>query len=105
MLKADTHTISSEHHSDKNIWCLTQRQLCDLECILNGAFAPLTGFLDEENYYSVCKDMRLTQGCLWPMPITLDVSEGFAARLQIGDQIVLTNDENTPLATLTLRSK
>ncbi|MGV3739841.1 MAG: bifunctional sulfate adenylyltransferase/adenylylsulfate kinase [Gammaproteobacteria bacterium] len=98
-------TILPDNWLGKNILCLTKRQLCDLECILNGAFAPLTGFLNEDDYRSVCKTMRLTNGALWPMPITLDVSETFATQVQLGEQIVLTNDENTPLALLTVSSK
>lgn len=87
------------------VLCLTKRQLCDLECLLNGAFAPLDGFLDYEEYHSVCNTMRLSDGSLWPMPITLDVSADFATQIHIGEQVVLTNDENTPLALLTVSSK
>ncbi|MDF1684326.1 MAG: bifunctional sulfate adenylyltransferase/adenylylsulfate kinase [Legionellaceae bacterium] len=90
----------------KNIkyWTLTQRQLCDLECLLNGAFAPLNGFLDEADYDSVCETMRLQDGRLWPMPITLDISDAFAAQCCIGDLIVLVDNENTPLASLNISS-
>ena len=52
---------------------LTQRQLCDLELLLNGGFSPLTGFMNQADYQSVCKDMRLADGTVWPMPINLDV--------------------------------
>jgi sulfate adenylyltransferase len=84
---------------------LTKRQLCDLECLLNGAFAPLTGFLNEGDYDAVCQTMRLSDGTLWPMPITLDVSESFAASVILGESILLADDENTPLAVLTVASK
>ena len=96
----------SPDHSekDKKYWCLSKRQLCDVECLLNGAYLPLTGFLDVSDSTSVCTNMRLTDGSLWPMPITLDVSESFAASLQLGEKIILTNDENTPLALLSLTS-
>lgn len=90
---------------EKTVLRLTKRQLCDLECLLNGTFAPLTGFLNREDYHSVCKNMRLADGRLWPMPITLDVSESFANKVQLGEPILLTNDENTPLAMLTVSSK
>ncbi|KAI1445229.1 putative sulfate adenylyltransferase [Annulohypoxylon stygium] len=54
---------------------LTERQLCDLELILNGGFSPLEGFMNEADYSGVVKDNRLADGVLFSMPITLDVSE------------------------------
>jgi len=54
---------------------LTQKQLCDLELILDGSFKPLKGFLTQKDYSSVIDKMRLSDGSLWPIPITLDLSE------------------------------
>jgi sulfate adenylyltransferase len=88
----------------KKICTLTKRQLCDLECLLNGAFFPLTGFMEKHDYDSVCQTMRLSDGTLWPIPITLDVSEKFAQSLETGEQILLIDEENTPLAELTISS-
>ena len=59
-------------------WQLTNRQICDLELILNGGFDPLNGFLSKNDYDSVLKEMRLNNGILWPLPITLDVDDEFA---------------------------
>ena len=59
-------------------WDLTPRQLCDLELFLNGGFSPLCGFMTKGDYERVCNEMRLASGILWPIPITLDVSEDFA---------------------------
>ena len=84
---------------------LTKRQLCDLECLLNGAFAPLSGFLNQDDYYAVCHNMRLSDGTLWPMPITLDVAASFAESISLHESILLADDENTPLAILTVTSK
>lgn len=86
-------------------WDMTQRQICDLELLLNGGFYPLSGFLNEEDYYSVCKTMRLTSGELWPIPITLDVIDDFAANVRIGENIVLCDEEGVPLAILEIESK
>ena len=55
-------------------WNLTDRQLCDIELLLNGAFSPLDGFLTRAEYDSVLAKMRLPSGLLWPIPITLDVT-------------------------------
>ena len=54
---------------------LTERHLCDLELILNGGFSPLEGFMNEEDYNGVVKNLRLADGSLFSMPICLDVSE------------------------------
>lgn len=91
---------------------LTDRQLCDLELILNGGFSPLTGFLNEDDYTSVVEDLRLTsvkgengKGLLWPIPITLDVNEQIASTYKNGDRIVLLDlRDKTPLAILTIES-
>ena len=63
---------------DYPTWDLTARQLCDLDLLNCGAFSPLEGFNTKAEFESICKDMRLPSGVLWPMPITLDVSEEFA---------------------------
>ena len=54
---------------------LTERQLCDLELIINGGFSPLQGFMNQADYNGCLNDMRLTDGNLFPMPITLDVDQ------------------------------
>ena len=81
-------------------WDLTARQLCDLELILNGAFSPLEGFLDRDEYESVIAEMRLPSGVLWPIPITLDVTDEFAAEISEGDRIALRDPEGVLVATM-----
>jgi sulfate adenylyltransferase len=84
-------------------WDLTPRQLCDLELLLNGAFSPLDGFLGQADYESVCDDMRLAgagPGLLWPIPITLDVTEAFADALAAGTVIALRDHEGVLIATM-----
>lgn len=85
-------------------WDLSARQLCDLELLLNGAFAPLTGFMTEADYNRVLADMRLESGALWPMPITLDVNEAFAETLSLGDEVALRDPEGVVIALLTVES-
>jgi len=84
---------------------LTPRQICDLELLMNGGFAPLKGFLGEEDYNSVVDTMRLADGTLWPMPITLDVSEKFADEIELGQDIALRDQEGVILATMTVTDK
>ena len=81
-------------------WDLTERQLCDIELLLNGAFSPLDGFLNKDDYESVVKKMRLKSGVLWPIPVTLDVTEEFAADVKPGDKLALRDLEGVILATL-----
>ncbi len=83
-------------------WDLTPRQICDLELLMNGGFNPLKGFLTEADYDGVVENMRLADGQLWPMPITLDVSEEFAASLREGQDIALRDQEGVILATMTV---
>ncbi|TCP44198.1 bifunctional sulfate adenylyltransferase/adenylylsulfate kinase [Rhodovulum marinum] len=86
-------------------WDLTPRQICDLELLMNGGFNPLKGFLTEEDYDSVVETMRLADGTLWPMPITLDVSEDFAAGLELGQDIALRDQEGVILAILSVTDR
>ena len=86
-------------------WDLSPRQICDLELLMNGGFNPLNGFLGEEDYNSVVADMRLANGQLWPMPITLDVSEDFASKIEGDVDIALRDQEGVILAVMTVSSK
>jgi sulfate adenylyltransferase len=86
-------------------WDLTARQLCDLELLMNGGFNPLKGFLTEEDYNGVVKDMRLADGSLWPMPINLDISDAFAETVEIGQDIALRDPEGVILAILSITDK
>ena len=81
-------------------WTVTDRQICDLELILNGGFSPLKGFLNKKDYDSVLKNMRLVDGTLWPMPITLDITNEISDKLSQGDKLVLRDLEGFPLAVL-----
>ena len=81
-------------------WDLNVRQICDNELLLNGALSPLTGYLGCMDYDSVCQRMRLANGTLWPMPITLDVTEVFAEKLSKGDQIALRHPEGILMGVL-----
>jgi len=79
---------------------LTPRQLCDLELLLNGGFSPLTGFLRQADYESVCSEMRLSDGTLWPLPIMLDVSEEAATSMEPGSNVALRDPEGVMIAVL-----
>ena len=79
---------------------LTPRQLCDLELLVNGGFSPLKGFMAKADYESVCAEMRLADGTLWPVPITLDVPEELAKTLDAGSKLALRDPEGVMVAAL-----
>ncbi len=89
-----------ERAKDYPSWDLSHRQLCDLELLLNGGFSPLEGFMSQADYDAVLEQMRLADGTLWTMPITLDVSREFADTLKPGDNIALRDPEGVMLAVL-----
>ena len=91
---------AKQHAGDYPAWDLTPRQLCDLDLLLNGAFSPLEGFLGQADYEKVCDEMRLASGLLWPIPITLDVSESFAESIDTGASIALRDAEGVLIATM-----
>ena len=99
-LPAEEAEIEKQAAREYASWDLTERQLCDIELLLNGAFSPLDGFLNKDDYDSVVETMRLKSGTLWPIPITLDVTEDFAKDLKSGDKLALRDLEGVILATL-----
>ena len=84
---------------------LTPRQICDLELLMNGGFNPLKGFLSEADYNGVVDNMRLADGTLWPMPITLDVKADYADTVEIGQDIALRDQEGVILGTMSVTDK
>ena len=85
---------------------LNKRQLCDLELILNGGFSPLEGFMNQEDYISVLNNMRLSNGNIWTIPIVLSISDAELQKknIQLANKLSLTNNENLPIANLTIES-
>ena len=91
------------HSKEWPSWDLSPRQLCDLELLMNGGFSPLRGFMNRKDYEGVCHDMRLADGSLWPIPITLDVTEEFAKKLTPGSsKLALRDPEGVMLAVLSV---
>jgi sulfate adenylyltransferase len=82
---------------------LSQRQICDLELLLNGGFSPLHGFMGQADYEAVVERMRLADGTLWPIPIVLDVSAKFADKLAADSRVALRDAEGFMPAVLTVQ--
>jgi len=81
---------------------LSQRQLCDLELLMCGAFSPLTGFMGEKAYDNVLEHGSMPDGGVWPIPVTLDVAPDLADGLATGDRLALRDNEGFMLALLTV---
>lgn len=103
-LYADGDNLQQEKEKAKvnRSWDLTEKQMLDIELLLNGAFSPLTGYLSESDYQSVLEGMRLGNGTLWPMPITLDITRAFADETALGEEITLRDPEGVVIANLTV---
>jgi sulfate adenylyltransferase len=68
---------------------------------MSGGFSPLRGFMNRADYEGVCHNMKLASGVIWPMPITLDVTEEFAKSLKPGSsKIALRDAEGVMLGVL-----
>ena len=75
---------------------LTQRNLCDLELLATGGFSPLRKFMGRKDYHSVLHSMRLSDGTLFPIPITLPVARSL--NLSEGADVALVDERNNLLA-------
>lgn len=73
---------------------LNSRELSDLIMLAMGAFSPLQGFMGKEDYQRVVREMRLTDGLLWPIPITLSISKEEADKIKEGERIALLNSDS-----------
>src|SRR5688572_7937499 len=77
---------------------LSQRETCDLELLATGAFSPLRTFMGERDLRSVIADMRLADGTVFPIPVTLSVND--PTNIAIGSAIALRDAKNDLLAVL-----
>src|SRR5512147_1720719 len=79
---------------------ITMRNLCDLELLATGGFSPLTTFMGKADYERVLKEMRLADGTLFPLPITLTADPKELPT--VGEDVVLRNANNDVIAVMTL---
>lgn len=79
---------------------LTDRQVCDLELLAVGAFSPLDRFMGQRDFQCVLDEMRLENGCLFPIPVTLSVTD--TAGIKLGQEVALRDPQNELLAVMTV---
>ncbi|MCA1718084.1 MAG: sulfate adenylyltransferase [Actinobacteria bacterium] len=84
---------------------LGSHALSDLEMISTGVFSPLTGFMGQEDYESVVETMRLADGLVWSLPITISASDEEANGFGEGDEVALTNGEGNVVATISVTDR
>ncbi|SDT70690.1 adenylyl-sulfate kinase [Actinoplanes derwentensis] len=77
-------------------------ELADLELLLSGAYAPLTGFVGRADLVALTRTGRLADGTPWPVPVTCEVPGEIASALDPADSarrtLVLTDPEGAPVA-------
>lgn len=101
---ADRNKLIEQAPSLRSI-ILGERELADLDMIASGALSPLTGFMNQADYDSVVKNMRLANGLPWSLPITLAVKKEEAVNYEVGKEVALYDDAKTLIAVLKLSGK
>ncbi|WP_396785088.1 adenylyl-sulfate kinase [Microbispora sp. H10670] len=82
-------------------WTPDARELADLELLLSGAYAPLTGFLTAAEVESVAGRGRLPGGAPWPDPVTIALPDEIGP----GDRVTLKDPEGAAVAVLTVTER
>jgi sulfate adenylyltransferase len=79
---------------------LSERSVCDLELLATGAFSPLDRFMGHKDHQRVVEEMRLSNGYIFPIPVTLPVDHD--ADIHLDQQIALRDSKNELLAIMTV---
>lgn len=81
-VKAKTDLISACDYTAE----LDERQLCDVELLMQGGFSPLEGYMNEDDYKSVVTDLKLTNGLIFGLPVVYDTND---ANVAVGKKVLL----------------
>lgn len=84
---------------------LSPREQFDLEMIAIGAFSPLQGFMNRADFEGVCRQMRLADGTVWPIPVVLCPSNELADKIKVGQKVALKDSQDRVLALMTVTEK
>ncbi|AWX55094.1 sulfate adenylyltransferase [Brevibacillus brevis] len=91
-------------HEIKKAIIVDKWTLSDIECLAIGAFSPLTGFMEEADYHTVVETMRLANGTVWPLPVTLAIDADEHNDVVPGDSILLRGEDGVDYAILQVKS-
>ena len=84
---------------------INHREIGDLMMLGIGGFSPLGGYMNQQDWRSVCCDMHLANGLFWPIPITVSTDKEQGRRLKEGENILLCDQTGSPLGLLELEEK
>jgi sulfate adenylyltransferase len=84
---------------------LSPREAFDLEMIAIGAFSPLTGFQGQADFTRVCKEMRLADGTVWPIPVILSPADDVTVGIKVGQKVALKDGKGRLLGLMTITEK
>jgi sulfate adenylyltransferase len=84
---------------------LSPREAFDLEMIAIGAFSPLTGFMGQADFTRVCKEMRLANDTVWPIPVILSPADDVTAKFNVGEKVALKDPKGRLLGILSITEK
>lgn len=90
VLKGDEASKAADEAQNLPKIELGPREIADLEMLAVGAMSPLRGFMTEKDYRSTLEDMRLSNGSVWSLPITLSVDDDGYKRISGSDSVALT---------------
>lgn len=97
----DRFVISEKKNTDGMYTVRVNNELRnDIENIADGIFSPLEGFVGEDDFQSIVKTGRLSNGLAWTVPITLDIDEQEGRKMKDAGQVALTTDNNEKFAIL-----
>ncbi len=105
MLRGEEREAALHRARDSKKIPLSEVGVSDLEMIANGAMSPLTGFMSKKDYDSVVHTMRLANGLIWSLPITLPVSREVAAAVRVGEEVALVESQGAILGMMKISEK
>ena len=94
ILQGEEREVALRRARDAKKVPLSEVGVADLEMIANGAMSPLTGFMAKADYENVVQHMRLANGLVWSLPITLPVAKEAATDIRLDEEIALVENGN-----------